>query len=447
MNHYAIRIEQLSKQYKIGRSLRKENLTDTLRADLSEMVDGAARALAKVAGQNEPEPQGRRQTIWALNDVSFDIQPGESVGVIGSNGAGKTTLLKLISRITVPTSGRIRLHGRVGSLLEVGTGFHTELTGRENIYLNGAILGMRRREIERKFDEIVAFSDIGKFLDTAVKFYSSGMRVRLAFSVAAHLEPEILLIDEVLAVGDIAFQQKSLNKMESVARGGRTVVFVSHNMATVKALCQKAAFIEHGELKFFGPVDEAIAAYLAQGSLQKEEQVSRQPDPSLPMQILSARVSTEDGAVQTRFGHDQPIDITVQCALFQPGYRAFLGVQVVDEDLHTLVNSYDFEMNEESVFSREPGVYTYRIQLPAPLLVPGRYRISLYVLWRSRRELKVLDKVEHVCPFEVYDNGSVYARSGMRWEGQVNCPLEWQEIDKAPLSSLDGLQTDRMRTQ
>ncbi|MCA9896469.1 MAG: ABC transporter ATP-binding protein, partial [Anaerolineae bacterium] len=200
--------------------------------------------------------------LWALKDVSFEVKRGEVVGIVGRNGAGKSTLLKILSRITEPTSGHAEIHGRVGSLLEVGTGFHPELTGRENIYMNGAILGMRRSEIDRQFDEIVAFAEIERFLDTPVKRYSSGMHVRLAFAVAAHLEPEILLVDEVLAVGDVEFQRKCLGKMEDVAQGGRTVIFVSHNMAAVKDLCQRAFLLKEGELEFVGSVDATIRRYL-----------------------------------------------------------------------------------------------------------------------------------------------------------------------------------------
>ena len=321
MNQYAIKIENLSKQYKIGRIRRRENFSETLRADLGQAVNAVSRAVSQIAGNGDQQPEDSDRHIWALREISMEIQPGESVGIIGSNGAGKTTLLKILSRVTMPTSGRARLRGRVGSLLEVGTGIHPELTGRENIYLNGAILGMRRREIEKKFDEIVAFSDIGKFLDTPVKFFSSGMRVRLAFSVAAHLEPEILLVDEVLAVGDIAFQKKSLDKMENVARGGRTVLFVSHNMASIKALCQKAAFIERGKLVYYGDVDQAVTAYLQQGSLQKTDMVDRPPDPNLPVQIRQAKVLDRQHNPENRFGHDQDILFEFQVAVQEPAYR------------------------------------------------------------------------------------------------------------------------------
>jgi len=266
MTDIAIRATGLSKRYRIGgpsTTLRTESRArygyKTLRDTLTNAATAPLRRLASVArGRSSTIAD---QTIWALKDVSFEVQRGDVVGIIGRNGAGKTTLLRVLSRITRPTEGYAEIHGRVGSLLDVGTGFHPELTGRENIYLNGAILGMKRAEIDRRFDEIVAFSEIGRFIDTPVKHYSSGMRVRLAFAVAAHLEPEILLVDEVLAVGDLAFQKKCLGKMGEVARGGRTVLFVSHNMAAVRRLCQRAVLLDEGRARALGDVDDIVSRY------------------------------------------------------------------------------------------------------------------------------------------------------------------------------------------
>ena len=256
MNEIAIRVENLSKRYRIGKTVEHRDG----REPLLQKVFAPFRYLASTL--REPEPD---EIIWALKDVSFEVKHGEVMGIIGRNGAGKSTLLKILSRITEPTEGRAVINGRVGSLLEVGTGFHPELTGRENIYLNGAILGMRRAEIERKFDEIVAFAETEKFLDTPVKRYSSGMYVRLAFAVASHMEPEILLVDEVLAVGDAAFQKKCLGKMGDVAKEGRTVLFVSHNMASIRQLCQKAILIDNGTVNFIGSVSKCIDTYLRNG--------------------------------------------------------------------------------------------------------------------------------------------------------------------------------------
>ena len=252
MPDIVIRTDRLSKRYRLGadRVARYLTLRDGLRRLASEVL-GKRRA-------DEPDPT----ELWALDDVSFEIARGDVVGIIGGNGAGKSTLLKILSRITTPTRGRARIVGRVGSLLEVGTGFHLELTGRENIYLNGAILGMKRSEIKRKFDQIVAFAEVERFLDTAVKYYSNGMYVRLAFAVAAHLEPEILIVDEVLSVGDARFQQKCLGKMDAVAKGGRTVLFVTHNMAAVYRLATSAIWLDHGRLVSLGQPRAVVAQYL-----------------------------------------------------------------------------------------------------------------------------------------------------------------------------------------
>jgi lipopolysaccharide transport system ATP-binding protein len=261
MSDVAIRVENLSKQYRIGGPQARYK---TIRDSLTEAVQAPFRRAAKLLRGQAYGAAEMDQTIWALKDVSFEVQRGEVVGIIGRNGAGKTTLLKILSRITEPTEGQAEIHGRVGSLLEVGTGFHPELTGRENIYLNGAILGMKRVEIERKFDEIVDFAEIEKFIDTPVKHYSSGMYVRLAFAVAAHLEPEILLVDEVLAVGDAAFQKKCLGKMGDVAKAGRTILFVSHNMAAIQTLCQRAIRLDKGLKRDDGLAGQVVERYLSE---------------------------------------------------------------------------------------------------------------------------------------------------------------------------------------
>jgi lipopolysaccharide transport system ATP-binding protein len=250
MNNVVIRVESLSKQYRI-------NLVRDRYRTLRDEIASGVRSLFWRKGHSREEAE----TFWALKDVSFEVTRGEVVGIIGRNGAGKSTLLKVLSRITEPTEGRATIHGRVGSLLEVGTGFHGELSGRENVYLNGAMLGMKKAEIDRKFDEIVAFSEVGSFIDTPVKRYSSGMYVRLAFAVAAHLEPEIVIVDEVLAVGDVAFQKKCLGKIEGMANQGRTVLFVSHNMAAIQALCSRAICMSTGRIVADGPVLDVIRDY------------------------------------------------------------------------------------------------------------------------------------------------------------------------------------------
>src|SRR3990167_2756957 len=258
MNNIAIRAEGLSKKFHIGRLQKKRN---TLRDTLANAFVSPFRKAVKLLRGQATGAAELDEMIWALKDVSFEIKQGEVVGIIGSNGAGKSTLLKILSRITDPTTGFAEIHGRVASLLEVGTGFHSELTGRENTYLNGVILGMKRNEIDRKFDEIVAFADVEKFIDTPVKHYSSGMFLRLAFAVAAHLEPEILIVDEVLAVGDAAFQKKSLGKMSEVSKSGRTILFVSHNMNAIRQLCTSAIVLEEGRVVFSGSPSQSITYY------------------------------------------------------------------------------------------------------------------------------------------------------------------------------------------
>ena len=284
MSYVAIQAEGLGKSYRLGLNAAYGSLREAV-------SEGMRRTVGRAAGRGE-----RREVdvLWALRDVSFSVDSGEAIGLIGHNGAGKSTLLKLLSRIIEPTTGWAEVTGRVGSLLEVGTGFHPELTGRENVFLNGAILGMRRSEIRKRFDEIVDFANMERFLDTPVKRYSSGMQVRLAFAVAAHLEPEILLVDEVLAVGDAAFQRKSLAKMAEVARAGRTVVFVSHNLATIQALCQRAILLEQGSVIADAPVEEAVDRLPAQSRAGRD---GGSPQPHRPRRARLARI---DGAAPRR---------------------------------------------------------------------------------------------------------------------------------------------------
>src|SRR5437764_2130105 len=303
----AISAQMLGKRYVISHQLREPYtaLRDVL-------ADGTRRLVSRaLRGRNGERPT--REEFWALRDVTFDLEQGDRVGVIGRNGAGKSTLLKILSRITEPSTGRVRIDGRVASLLEVGTGFHPELTGRENIFFNGAILGMRRAEIKRKFDAIVAFSEIERFLDTPVKRYSSGMYVRLAFAVAAHLEPEILLVDEVLAVGDHAFQQKCLGKMRDVATGdGRTILFVSHNMSALAQLCEHGILLEKGSVQAIGPVKDVIRSYLQSGLDPNSARAGFPADPGKPCQYVAAEILHGDGSLGSDFSCDEPVLIRLR---------------------------------------------------------------------------------------------------------------------------------------
>ena len=283
MGNIAIRVEQLAKRYRIGAATRHDTLRDQLIHAVGSLVNRQRRATA------------RARTFWALNEVSFDVRQGEVFGIIGHNGAGNSTLLKILSRITEPTSGAADIYGRVSSLLEVGTGFHPELTGRENVYLNAAMLGMRRTEIHRKFDEIIDFSGIGEFIDTPVKRYSSGMYVRLAFSVAAHLEPEILIVDEVLAVGDAGFQRKYLGKMEQVSRGGRTVLIVSHNLPIIENLCQRVLLLSKGQVALLGDAKTIVEAYAGMTSDLSHTPIHERTDRQGKGEVITTGIETLDG--------------------------------------------------------------------------------------------------------------------------------------------------------
>ncbi|MBU1726453.1 MAG: ABC transporter ATP-binding protein [Candidatus Omnitrophica bacterium] len=384
MKKIAIEVKNLGKSYRIGETIKH----DTLRDAVSHFFSRALKA-NKAGGSINDE------TIWALKDVSFEIAESEAVGIIGRNGAGKSTLLKILSRITEPTEGYVRIRGRVSSLLEVGTGFHQELTGRENIFLNSAILGMTKREIRKKFDEIVGFAEIEKFIDTPVKRYSSGMYVRLAFAVAAHLEPEILLVDEVLAVGDAAFQKKCLGKMSSVAKEGRTVLFVSHNMGAVASLCTKGIVLESGKIKAIDNIDAAISAYMQSGNAlidtldlrnhQNRAKGSKELLTSLAMDIDNATAFYSE-PLTFRIGYDfkEKIATPQFCIIIKSmtGVRAF-----------TLVSNYQ-PSDIPSVLEGKGEVVCRINSLP---LLPGRYSIDLK-LWQPGEKI---DDIENVANFQV----------------------------------------------
>ncbi|WP_088889469.1 ABC transporter ATP-binding protein [Leptolyngbya ohadii] len=312
MTDIVVQVESLSKRYILG----QQSQPSTLRSALSE---GMQSLQQRLRGRSPRRQSAPAEEFWALQDVSFTVNQGDRVGIIGRNGAGKSTLLKILSRITEPTCGQVRLRGRVASLLEVGTGFHPELTGRENIFLNGAILGMSKAEIQRKFDEIVAFAEVERFLDTPVKRYSSGMYVRLAFAVAAHLEPEILIVDEVLAVGDVQFQKKCLGKMGQVATEGRTVFFVSHNLGAISALCDKAIFLERGQLRSIGATDRLVKMYLSDALQNQEENLSnlRLRGYGEKIQFLDIKLLAEDG-IQV-FGEPIQYELTLRSAIDMDG--------------------------------------------------------------------------------------------------------------------------------
>lgn len=402
MSEVVIRVENLSKLYRIG---ARQNGYRTLRESIATSASSPFRRLSSIFSRSssvgspaspvyshpsaisfdQSTVGGQRSavgpdTIWALRDVSFEVKHGEVVGIIGRNGAGKSTLLKVLSRITEPTEGYAEIRGRVGSLLEVGTGFHAELSGRENIYLNGAILGMSKAEIERKFDEIVAFAEIEKFLDTPVKHYSSGMYVRLAFAVAAHLDPEILLVDEVLAVGDASFQKKCLEKMQAISQGGRTVIFVSHQMTAVNSLCSRVIEIQDGTVKQIGDSEKVISGYLAYGedSLTSERmwkaEKTRPGDSQLKLNAV--RILNSAGEKQFIYRTSEPILVEIEFELMYDHKALFVGFDLISRSGTILFRSCHNHGNHHFWPKLKTGLNKLRCTIPAGLLNGGIYYIA-----------------------------------------------------------------------
>jgi lipopolysaccharide transport system ATP-binding protein len=412
-----IQIEHLSKQYALG---VRDAAYDTLRESIVRTIRAPFERGRRGNGKRNSE------TIWALKDVGFEVAPGEVIGVIGRNGAGKSTLLKVLSRITEPTSGRARLYGRVASLLEVGTGFHAELTGRENIYLNGAILGMKRSEIDSKFDQIVDFSELEKFLDTPVKRYSSGMYMRLAFAVASHLEPEILVIDEVLAVGDVSFQRKCLGKMGDAAREGRTVLFVSHNMVAVQSLCTRAVWLEKGELHEDGKTSPVISNYLSATLAIPTEQVWEDimtAPGNDQIRIRRASVRSAGNEASDSMTVSTPITIEFEYRNLVPDAYIHLSVVVKTQEGYTIFNTGS---GKEPRWSGKPypvGSFRSRFYIPADLLNDGTHRVDLYVV---RNKSEVIFNFADLLVFDVHD---VTESSGVwygKWIGAVRPRLQWE---------------------
>lgn len=355
-----IAVEKLGKKYHIGSRLPYK----TLRESIMNLM---ARPFKRLETSD---------AIWALKDVSFEVNKGEVLGIIGRNGSGKSTLLKILSRITDPTEGEARIRGRVASLLEVGTGFHPELSGRENVFLNGAVLGMSKAEIKKKFDEIVAFSEVERFLDTPVKRYSSGMYVRLAFAVAAHLEPEILVVDEVLAVGDVQFQRKCLGKMGEVARSGRTVLFVSHNMTAINRLCSRCIYLDHGTLIDAGIPSNIVQRYLTEGFARQSGEVIFSGGQNDDIRFISACTLGPDGLPRTSFRSDENIRIKVTYEVKYEMSGVSVAINITTGEQESLWSMGDWEQYPELFEKREQGKWTGEWVVPADVLRPGRYFIA-----------------------------------------------------------------------
>ena len=386
--------------------------------------------------------------LWALRDIDIELRPGQALGVVGRNGAGKSTLLKVLSHITEPTEGRVELRGRVASLLEVGTGFHPELTGRENIQLNGAILGMTRNEIKRRFDEIVDFSEVGRFLDTPVKRYSSGMYVRLAFSVAAHLEPDILIIDEVLAVGDASFQQKCLGKMEDEAGHGRTVLFVSHNLNAVRSLCSHSVLLDGGRVVTSGNTEDVLQTYLARGVLSsgKNTWSCREEAPSGECVWLRGVQVVQDEAVQGLIEIDKPLRIDIDLHNDVPGSRLDVALSLHDY-LGTTVfvtgNAPQGNLGTSEWYDQPHpvGDFRYSCTVPGNFLNDGRYDVTVWArrTTHGREEFRLEDAVA----FDVVETGRMLpAGFTGKWAGVVRVPLEWRSVMLPPEELLTGSSGD-----
>ena len=395
MSEVVIAVENLSKRYLIEHTSGSQGYKryTTLRDVIGHELRNFARKALEAARGPKTSQAREIEEFWALKDVSFQVKQGEVLGIIGRNGAGKSTLLKILSRITDPTKGRIRLRGRVGSLLEVGTGFHPELTGRENIFLNGAILGMARREISKKFDEIVAFAGVERFLDTPVKRYSSGMHVRLAFAVAAHLEPEILVVDEVLAVGDSEFQRKCLGKMDEVSRKeGRTILFVSHNLAAVAEMADRALLLESGSIILDSTVSETISTYLSKGS-KKASYIRPLAQGGISPHISRVEVSTSDSNGVQRFG--EPLEVRFWIEHLRPMGRAYLSFQIVNQFQQPAVQAFDPEL----MFASQFGSSSLVCRFPKLHLNVGQFYLRAYLSGPPGAE--VYEILDGICHFEV----------------------------------------------
>lgn len=424
-NNKAIRVTNLGKQYKIG---EQQASYRSIREVIYKGAQAPFRRAASLLRGEAYGAAGLKEEIWALRGVSFEVEKGEVVGIIGRNGAGKTTLLKILSRITVPTEGQAEILGRVGALLEVGTGMHPELTGRENVYLNGAILGMKREEINRKYDEIVEFSGVKKFINTPMKHYSSGMQVRLAFSIAAYLEPEILIIDEVLAVGDASFQKKCLGMMDEVAKGGRTVLFVSHNMAAITRLCPRVILLDEGGVLQDGPTQPVINAYLKSNlgttAVREWPDVEKAPGNDV-VRLLAVRVRTEEGQISYAIDIRRPVGIEIEYEVLESGHILTPVVYFNNEE-----GACAFVVNDQNkVWGRKPknvGRYISTVLVPGNFLAEGYMVVSvaIYTMDPVIVHLREYDAVA----FQVIDSldgDSARGDYSMTWPGVVRPMLDW----------------------
>jgi homopolymeric O-antigen transport system ATP-binding protein len=424
MGQLSIRVENLSKRYEIGRREKYR----TLRDSLTEAATSSVRRISRLFGGGNHAKGSEDNFIWALRGVGLEVRQGETVGLIGSNGAGKSTLLKILSRITEPTSGFAEIGGRVGSLLEVGTGFHNELTGRENIYLNGAILGLKRQEIRDKFDQIVAFAEVEQFIDTPVKRYSSGMYLRLAFAVAAHLEPDVLIVDEVLAVGDARFQRKCLNRMQDVGQQGRTVLFVSHNMAAVTRLCQRVILLEKGRIKDDGPAPQVIGKYISGDQITPAVKDWRDPRDAPGgdvARLRAVRVLSDDGQISDTIDIRCPVRLQMEYEVLTPGKRLMAHFSLFNEEGIEAFSLHDMD----PAWYRKPrpvGRFTSTVTIPGNFLAEGQMFVTagLITIDPTDRQFVARDVVSfHM--FDGVEGDSARGDYGGQMTGVVRPLLPW----------------------
>mgnify|MGYP006175795105 FL=1 len=416
MSKVVIKAENISKQYRLGLVG-----TGTVKDDMKRWwynLRGKEDPFLKIGEANDRSSKGESDYVWSLRDINFEINQGDSVGIIGRNGAGKSTLLKILSQVTQPTTGKIYTKGRIASLLEVGTGFHPEMTGRENIYLNGAILGMRKHEITRKLDEIIAFSGVERYIDTPVKRYSSGMYVRLAFAVAAHLESEILIVDEVLAVGDAEFQKKCLGKMNEVSKGeGRTILFVSHNLDAVKKLCNKGLLLHHGQLIHDGNIDTTLDSYLLNySSNEKQSELNFEEDENKEAQILKVALKDKEGNDVIEFYSNQEIcvHITLKNTLLNQGAR--LNFSILDKFENVIfINRKDLDFT---------GTIEWVIQIPSDTIIANQYKIGLAL---DIPKVRVLDFPSEKINLSIVNIAQDEFKYGDTENGIFKMPIQWSK--------------------
>ena len=415
MSKVVIKAEHISKQYRLGLVG-----TGTVRDDMKRWwynLRGKEDPFLKIGEANDRSSKGESDYVWSLRDINFEINQGDSVGIIGRNGAGKSTLLKILSQVTQPTTGKIYTKGRIASLLEVGTGFHPEMTGRENIYLNGAILGMRKHEITRKFDEIVAFSGVERYIDTPVKRYSSGMYVRLAFAVAAHLESEILIVDEVLAVGDAEFQKKCLGKMNEVSKGeGRTILFVSHNLDAVKKLCNKGLLLHHGQLIHDGNIDTTLDSYLLNySSNEKQSELNFEEDENKEAQILKVALKDKEANDVIEFYSNQEICVHITLKNTLLNQRVRLNFSILDKFENVIfINRKDLDFT---------GITEWVVQIPSDTIIANQYKIGLAL---DIFNVKLLDFPSEKLTLSIVNIGQDEFKYGDVENGIFKMPIEWK---------------------